>query len=607
MVRRMRTHFGILFFLLLLATMNCNSPSEMGADAAVFPADMATSDPADLASPVDMAGPADMPPPSSALCGSSEWCWEYPKPQGNWLSAVFSLSPTATWMVGESGTVLFYDGRSFALGKTGTDRDLKAVWASATDDVWAVGFNLILHYDGTTWQSLKVAGRDNLGGLTAVFGFAKNNVYIAASGEMFHFDGVAVTPTAMSLRTTHLWGSAPDNLWATDSLGWVGRYDGTGWKLMNTGISGCCRGVYGSSKDDVFFGADSKVVHYDGSKFTSEPVGATVYNLWGSGRDDIWLVGGSGVTYHYNGTAWQKVATGAEEFLYGISGTDRTHAWAVGAEGMILRWDGTQWTALREGAHNESQALWVAGPKDAWAGGFGGLAHYDGTRWTLLPGTQGSIHGIWGSAPDDVWAVGAAVYHWDGKTLSRDTLRPADPLRAVSGTARDDVWAVGQGSQIYHYDGAKWDRVTSPVSTWLLAVWAAARNDVWVAGDYGVVLHGDGTRFVQAPSTGSATSGRAFLGLRRDRAYLATSSGLFKYSGAGWDLVSGVPLNNQYSLSGTADDDLWLGDETRLMHFDGSKWAASLVHSNRFYALKSIDRTRALLGSTRGILRRGMP
>ncbi|HNN96786.1 MAG TPA: hypothetical protein PKI03_31165, partial [Pseudomonadota bacterium] len=256
----MRTHCGIPLFLFLVATVNCNSPSEMGADASVFPADMATSEPADMAIPTDMASPADLPPPSSALCGSSEWCWEYPKPQGNWLSAVFSLSPTATWMVGESGTVLFHDGRSPALMKTGTDRDLKAVWASATDDVWAVGFNLILHYDGVTWQSLKVAGRDNLGGLTAVWGFAKNNVYIAASGEMFHFDGAAVTPMAMSLRTTHLWGSAPDNLWATDSLGWVGRYDGTAWKLMNTGISGCCRGVYGSSKDDVFFGADSKVV-----------------------------------------------------------------------------------------------------------------------------------------------------------------------------------------------------------------------------------------------------------------------------------------------------------------------------------------------------------
>ena len=68
-----------------------------------------------------------------------------------------------------------------------------------------------------------------------------------------------------------------------------------------------------------------------------------------------------------------------------------------------------------------------------------------------------------------------------------------------------------------------------------------------------------------------------------------------------------MPLNNQYSLSGTADDDLWLGGETRLMHFDGSKWEPSLVHSNRFYVLKSIDRTRTLLGSTRGILRRGTP
>lgn len=607
MVRRMRTHQGLLFLLFLSAALNCHTPSDTSNDGPAVAVDMATSGPVDFATPSDMASAPDLSPPSGALCGSSEWCWEYPRPQGNWFSAVFSLSAAASWIVGESGTVLFYDGRSASLMKTGTDRDLTAVWASGTDDVWAIGFNLILHYDGTRWQNLKVAGRDNLGSLTAVWGFAKNNVYIAGSGELFHYDGTAITPTPMSLRTTHLWGSAPDNLWATDSFGWVGRYDGTSWKLMNTGISGCCRGAFGSGKDDVYFGADYKVVHYDGAKFTSEPIATTVYNLWGSGKDDIWIVGSSGAIYHFNGTAWQKGTTGVEEFLYGISGLGRSHALAVGAEGMILAWDGSRWTALRDGAKNESQALWVAGPKDAWAGGFGGLAHYDGTRWTLLPGTQGVIHGIWGSAPDDVWAVGAAVYHWDGRALSRDALRPSDSLRAVSGTARDDVWAVGQGGLIFHYNGTSWDRATSPVSTWLLSVWASARNDVWAAGDYGVLLHGDGTRFSLEPSTGPSTSGRAFLGLRRDRAYLATSSGLLQYSGTRWDRVSGVPSNNLYSLSGTADDDLWLGDETRLFHFDGTTWLQSLVHSNRFYVLKSLDRSRTLLGTARGILRRGTP
>ena len=252
----MRTSAVALSLLFLSGALNCHVPSDMAADAAVPTVDMGTHGPLDLATPADMATAVDLPSPSGTGCGSSEWCWEYPKPQGNWLSAVFSLSPSATWMVGESGTVMFHDGRSFTLMKTGTDRDLTAVWAGGTDDVWVTGFNLILHYDGVNWQSMKVAGRDNLGGLTAVWGFAKNNVYIAASGEMFHFDGVAVTPMAMSLRTSHLWGSAPDNLWATDSLGWVGRYDGTGWKLMNTGISGCCRGVFGSSKDDVYFGGD---------------------------------------------------------------------------------------------------------------------------------------------------------------------------------------------------------------------------------------------------------------------------------------------------------------------------------------------------------------
>ena len=242
------------------------------------------------------------------------------------------------------------------------------------------------------------------------------------------------------------------------------------------------------------------------------------------------------MTYHYNGIGLAEGRDRCRRVSLRHQRYRPTHAWAVGSRRNDPALGRQRVDGLREGAHNESQALWVAGPNDAWAGGFGGLAHYDGTRWTLLPGVQG-IHGVWGSAPDDVGRSGQRSITGTARLCRATRCALLTPARRV-GTARDDVWAVGQGSQIYHYDGAKWDRVTSPVSTWLLAVWAAARNDVWVAGDYGVVLHGDGTRFTRAPSTGSATSGRAFLGLRRDRAYLATSSGLFKYSGAGWDLVS---------------------------------------------------------------------
>ena len=68
------------------------------------PADLAPLE-GDLAARQDLSGLADMGARPRALCGSSAFCWEYPAPQGNWLSSVFVLSPSAAWIAGESGTI----------------------------------------------------------------------------------------------------------------------------------------------------------------------------------------------------------------------------------------------------------------------------------------------------------------------------------------------------------------------------------------------------------------------------------------------------------------------------------------------------------------------
>jgi hypothetical protein len=62
------------------------------------------------------------------------------------LNSVFSLAANDAWAVGQSGTVLHWDGASWTAMESGTRNDLRRVWATSAGDVWAAGDNgLILH------------------------------------------------------------------------------------------------------------------------------------------------------------------------------------------------------------------------------------------------------------------------------------------------------------------------------------------------------------------------------------------------------------------------------------------------------------------------------
>jgi hypothetical protein len=76
--------------------------------------------------------------------------------------------------------------------------------------------------------------------------------------------------------------------------------------------------VWGSSANDVFIVCQGGIIlHYDGAKWTNIPketyfkfpcflweliCGFSLYSVWGSSANDVFVVGEEGVTFHYDGT-----------------------------------------------------------------------------------------------------------------------------------------------------------------------------------------------------------------------------------------------------------------------------------------------------------------
>ena len=349
------------------------------------------------------------------------------------------------------------------------------------------------------------------------------------------------------------------------------------------GSSVVFRGVWGSASDDVWVVATgvsrngpsapySTILHWDGSDWlaadwfrASEADAATgpqasLYAIWGSGADDVWTVGSSGITVHWNGTGWSAPDSITSADLRAVWGSTTQDVWAVGSGGTILHYDGKEWLATPSATTADLLAVWGSSADSVWAvGASGAILHWTGSAWSAVAsGTNAPLGGVWGSGPHDVWAVGSAgtVLHWDGHAWSAAAWSDTSKwnLAAVWGSGADDVWAVGAPSWVYppssypystggiaHWDGVAWSTVSILSMPSLLAVWGSASNNVWAVGG-GVSLRWNGTTW-----------------LRSDPARV--------------DL---------YAAWGNAANDLWaVGAHGIVVHWDGDAWSTALEPQGR--------------------------
>jgi hypothetical protein len=95
---------------------------------------------------------------------------------------------------GDGYFVLHYNGSSWAVTPF-SDGVLRGVWASAPNDVFAVGFDqdggFITHYDGSSWARMATPSMPD--GLADVWGSSGTDVYASGGDGILHYDGSAWT------------------------------------------------------------------------------------------------------------------------------------------------------------------------------------------------------------------------------------------------------------------------------------------------------------------------------------------------------------------------------------------------------------------------------
>jgi hypothetical protein len=461
------------------------------------------------------------------------------------LTSVWGYPGGIVTAVGSGGALLSLNGDRWARENQQTVLRYTDVWGTDSANIYAVSdWGYIVRRDDGRWRNHAMLYNRHF---TALWGWSEDELWaFTDDGEIAHRDssGWTLTEFEAGVRFTDAWGSASDTIYATCSEGGstglrLIRYDGASWDYVahpGSGLPGdmgpmtsVWGHVYAASDDGlvhydgvdwhwysrssenttnaicgegpdrlVLVGDHGSITYFDGSSFQSEvaPDGDIIFDLWGSGPDDVYAAGER--LLHYDGEVWEYVDVPERSFK-DVSGRAHDDVIAVGRRDDCLRFDGTAWTRIQIGDDTNYSAVWMAElSEDVFAGSMeGSIYRFDGASWAKIASLKTSaVTDIWGSSAGNVWVVGGdngTIVHYDGSEWR--SFGDDFEARSIWGTGPNDVYAAGD-APLWHYNGTSWSRVKLDNVYPLNGVWCAPAGEVFAAGPNGRTLYYDGARWL---------------------------------------------------------------------------------------------------------------
>lgn len=439
------------------------------------------------------------------------------------LNSIFVLSPTVGWAVGDTGTILHWNGVEWTLVQSPTILNLYSVSfpdPSNPNDGWIVGqldgvtgFPAILHWDGIAWVQLDTT--NGISWAAAAVGDLWSLSFLSPS------DGWAVGAPGAVTNIVHWSGMwAAGGSWTTKASPDVLSTFYSVQVLSNTATP---VGGYAVGGIVAVSGA---ILYWDGANWNNY-VGAlpaaALRSISMISSTDAWAVGdaiGANPTaIRLSGTTWggpmSLSALGIRD-LYSVVALDSNNAFAVGTLGAlgatdIIKFTTPSWTAASSPATVDLFSICkdAAGSPDLWAVGFGGtILRYSAGIWRVLTSPVGAGNlmvpppipppDLWSvhfTSPTNGWAVGqsGAIIKYDGTTWATYQTAPIVPndLHSVYTISPTDGWSVGQNGAILRLTASGWGVVaqcpgpTCLQNVRLRSVFELSTGEAWAVGDAG--------------------------------------------------------------------------------------------------------------------------
>lgn len=149
-----------------------------------------------------------------------------------------------------------------AITFNGPDGRFERLWGTARDDVWVVG-DAVAHFDGSTWQLVDTPV--GTGHLTWVTGTGKNDVWAVGPDNVIHWDGTAWSAVVggATQDLNGIWAASPTEVWVVGGGGRILHGSSTGLSSVPSGTTHSLYSVWGTSSSDIWAGGELGVLlHY---------------------------------------------------------------------------------------------------------------------------------------------------------------------------------------------------------------------------------------------------------------------------------------------------------------------------------------------------------
>lgn len=335
------------------------------------------------------------------------WVWQNSSVQGNALNRINCVSSADCWAVGNSGTLLHYDGITWTQHSI-TFKNLYDISCVNTSFCFAVGQDqIILKYNGSVWT-------------IDPFGLAENDDIYAIN----------------CLSTTFCMAGGFGEYFY--------KYDGLNWQRLPQPPPA--------------------------SKPTPRPQHAGFENIYTLKclSSSLCFAGGEEHIWEYSGLSWSEVISEEEEIFRDLSCISATHCFAVmsndgiGNAGTIWEYNGQVWEEVLQ------TPAWLLGiscfSEDycATTGRKGTIYSYDGITWTLTASgvTTRTLNGLLCLAAGNCLAVGERgltltatnnIWQTQVQPVNGPTLKDVQCLSAIRCMALDSI------GNFYWYDGYSWE------------------------------------------------------------------------------------------------------------------------------------------------------
>ncbi|MDP4288605.1 MAG: hypothetical protein Q8922_11775, partial [Bacteroidota bacterium] len=204
--------------------------------------------------------------------------------------SAWGTSSTDLFVVGDSGTILHFNGTTWTKMSSPTKKNLQEISGTSDKSIWACGYNsstggsVLLHYDGSSWSIDPLSNKP----VSATGGFL--SVWTADSGN-----GHTVSATSGSI----VYRKTDDGAWRNTDSGKVPNYALGGYVGL---------GLRGNGSNDLFaVGPWGLVIHWNGKSWYR-------YDQYFQPNNSSYITGGASVHGNTacvvgvkNGTSWVLV------------------------------------------------------------------------------------------------------------------------------------------------------------------------------------------------------------------------------------------------------------------------------------------------------------